>query len=228
MCSASPPPAILRAIWGSLPVSDRAGIRDGSARSPSVATPICARFSSTERDRSSRARSRRSMRRAAIACVNGRPQWRRPAATTKPRSLLRTRWLGWCGQSGVTVATTSRPPSPLNLETNSHPGLPRDRVMAEQVGPAHGKPTTMMALVAAVQRLASVRADSVMARSPQGSSERGRRYVCSPSRSARLSIVSTRLDNNVFPRNGAAFGRASPMAPPRGRARAGAPPLHPA
>ena len=73
----------------------------------------------------------------------------------------------------------------------------------------------MMALVAAVQRLASVRADSVMARSPEGSSERGRRYVCSPSRSARLSIATTRLDNNVFPRT-VRLRPASPMAPPKG------------
>src|SRR5688572_16653404 len=100
--------------------------------------------------------------------------------------------------------------------------------MAEQVGPAYGKPITSMALVAAVQRLASVRADSVMARSSQGSSVRGRRYVCSPPRSARLAIATAVPDDERLPPDSAAFGRASPMAPPRGRARAGAPPLHPA
>ena len=84
-----------------------------------------------------------------------------------------------------------------------------------------------LAAKAGVQRLASVRADSVMARSPEGSNARGRRYVCSPSRSARLAIATTAPGRPRLPPNGAAFGRASPMAPPGGRARAGALPLHP-
>jgi len=42
----------------------------------------------------------------------------------------------------------------------------------------------MMAFEAVVQRLASVRADSIMARSSESSNARGRRYVCSPPRFA--------------------------------------------
>src|SRR5688572_5546836 len=101
------------------------------------------------------------------------------------------------GAAGVGgVAQRSRLPAGacrrvVERETIPTRGLPRDRVMAEQVGPAHGKPRTMLAFEAAAQRLASVRADSVMARSPEGSSVRGRRYVCSPSRSARLAITTT-------------------------------------
>jgi transposase len=136
------------------------------------------------------------------------------------------------GSDGVGgLASRSRLPADtcrrLTPTTNSHPGLPRDRVMAEQVGPAHGKPITTMALEAGVQRLASVRADSVMARSSQSSNLRGRRYVCSPSRSARLSIVSTRLDHNVFPRNVRPPAVHHQWRPPGGALRQGLRPCTP-
>ena len=44
--------------------------------------------------------------------------------------------------------------------------------MAEQVGPAQGKPITSLAFKAAFQRLASLRADSIMARSHSAPSKR--------------------------------------------------------
>src|SRR5262249_12967921 len=51
------------------------------------------------------------------------------------------------------LASRSRLPAEahrrLTSKQSSHPGLPSDRVMAEQVGPAYGKPITKMAPVAA-------------------------------------------------------------------------------
>ena len=78
---------------------------------------------------------------------------RRRAATTRPRSRWPTSWRASSGRSGATTPTTSRAPHrrlDANDETTSHPGLPRDRVMVKQVGPAQGKPITMMAFEAAV------------------------------------------------------------------------------
>ena len=66
--------------------------------------------------------------------------------------------------------------------------------MANEVGPARGKPTTMLAHCGRCQRLAPLCADSIMARSPKVLQRRGRRYVCSPSFSS--SSIDAETDNN--------------------------------
>ena len=66
------------------------------------------------------------------------------------------------------------------------------------------------------QRLASLRADSVMARSPWGLHTRGRRYVCSPSRSATTSTRASARRRTTLPPCGGACGPASQRTPPMG------------
>jgi hypothetical protein len=68
-------------------------------------------------------------------------------------------------------------------------GASRRGVMANEVGPARGKPITLIAHNGRCHRLAPLCADSIMARSPKVLQRRGRSNVCSPSLSPIRSLT---------------------------------------
>ena len=169
-------------------VSTRAASSATSAASPSAATATCARCSSTARARPCSTHASSSL----IGCASGRTSSRRPTCTTRPRSRSPTSSLASSGPSGAASGRTADPARRLALQNNGrsegtgHP--PRAATAKSRDGrtgrTGAGTADNNCGLRGRCHRLASRRADSVMARSSRELQRGGRRYVCSPPRSA--------------------------------------------
>jgi hypothetical protein len=94
-------------------------------------------------------------------------------------------------------------------------------VTAEQVGPAPGKPTTMLALEAAVNDwLPGARIPSWPGAPGGSTNEAGDTFAVRPAQHAHENPRDNDARTATAPPRGAAYGRTSPRTPPEG-ARSG-------
>ena len=146
------------------------------------------------------------------------------AAVAVANKLARIVWAVWTHQTPYGSLRQGRTRPRTISRKDFPPGAAKRRARDGRTGrTGAGKADNKGGPRGRCHRLASLRADSVMARGPRGLQQRGRRYVCSPPRSP-----AQRQEGNAHaPPSCSAYGRALSKSPRRGLARAWATPLHP-
>ena len=104
-------------------------------------------------------------------------------AVAVANKLARIVWAVWKHQRPFALDGEGRLSLSLSTDRRTHLGAARRNERDGEIGrTGAGTADNNFGLRGRCHRLASRRADSVMARGPQGLQQRGRRYVCSPPR----------------------------------------------